>query len=152
MLMRNILLLCLLVLAACNNPKPKSDITDIELIINNSTGPTEITEINIDSTLNYHFYGGWATGKANGVINNGGGSGKINSVLWDTLTNRLQQIDYEKLKRNNGVTINAQELVIIVHYKNRIEHVKAQDLPSSESNIFYDVANSYTTGKLQSVK
>jgi hypothetical protein len=151
MLMRNILLLCLLVLAACNDPKPQNDITDIELVVNNKIGPTEITEIKIDSALNYNFYGGWATDKTSRVVN-GGGSGKISRVLWDTLTNRLQQIDYEKLKRSNGLTTGAIQLEIIVHYKNRMEHLKAEDLPSNESNIFYDVANSYTTGKLQYVK
>ncbi|TWI94021.1 hypothetical protein JN11_04838 [Mucilaginibacter frigoritolerans] len=149
--MRTILLLCLLVLAACNDPKPKSDITDIELVVNNSLGPTEITEIKIDSALNYNFYGGWATDKTSRVVN-GGGSGKISRVLWDTLTTRLDQIDYEKLKRSNGTTADAQELEIIVHYKNRIEHLKAEDLPGNASNIFYDVANSYITGKMQNVK
>lgn len=149
--MRNILLLCLLVLAACNDPKPKSDITDIELVINNNIGPTEITEIKIDSALNYHFYGGWATDKTNRVFN-GGGSGKIDRVLWDTITTRLEQIDFEKIKRSNGTTTDAQAMEIIVHYKNRIEHVKAEDLPRSENDIFYDLANSYLTGKLQSVK
>jgi hypothetical protein len=151
MLTRNILLLCLLTLVSCNNQKPKSGITDIELVINNSLGPTEITEIKIDSALNYNFYGGWATDKTSRVVN-GGGSGKISRVLWDTLTNRLEQIDYEKLKRSNSVITDAQELVIIIHYKNRIEHLKAEDLPGSESNIFYDVANSYITGKMQYVK
>jgi len=151
--MRNILLLCLLIFAACNDPKPKSDITDIEMVINNDLGPTEITEIKIDSGLNYHFYGGWATDKTSRVVN-GGGSGKISRDLWDTLTTRLQQIDYEKLKRSNSVTADSRELVIIVHYKNKnkIEHLRAQDLPDNESNVFYDVANSYITGKMQNVK
>ena len=149
--MRNILLLCLLALVACNDQKPKSNITDIELVVDNSLGPTEITEIKIDSALNYNFYGGWATDKTSRVVN-GGGSGKISRVLWDTLTTRLDRIDYEKLKRNNDVTTDAQELVIIIHYKNRIEHLKAKDLPGSESDVFYDVANSYITGKMQYVK
>jgi hypothetical protein len=146
MLMRNILFLCLSVFAACNDQKPKNDITDIELLVNNKMGPTLITEIKIDSSLNYNFYGGW------GRVINGGGSGKISSVLWNTLTTRLQQINYEKLKRSGGLTTGAQQLEIIVHYKNRMEHLKAEDLPSNESNIFYDIANSYTTGKLQYVK
>lgn len=138
-----ILFLCLLALTACNYSKHKSDITGIELIISDSLSSSELTTIQIDSSLNYKFYGGWLANKANKQLK-GYYNKKISRALWDTLTDNLQQIDYEKLNKTYKPisASNAQELELIVHSGDKIRHIKAENLPRQKSAIFYEMTKS----------
>lgn len=154
-----ILLICLLLIACNKTVQKKSEITRIELATGDCFGPCQLTSIRIDSSLKYQFYGGWApdpdpTVPIHRNFTKGYYNGRLSKPLWDTLTAHLRKINYRKLDTCYDHSADDQSLELIIHYSNKVKHIKAQSasLPSEVRTVFYEIANSYKSIKLNATK
>ncbi|WP_158827195.1 DUF6438 domain-containing protein [Mucilaginibacter lacusdianchii] len=147
--------LCLL--AACHH---KVRINKVELATGHCYGYCQPTAVCIDSDFNYYYYGDTITpflqrpNDKNHDRIEGYFVGKINKQLWDTLINKLYQIDFEKLDDEYQRSVDDQSLELIVYYQSKTKHVRAQSasLPKDVRGVLYWIANSYKRVKLMPSK
>lgn len=146
---RGLLLIWLLLTIACNKPiNRNNEITKIELATGDCFGECPLTVVSVDSTLTYKFYGGQYAKKK------GYYTAHISQGLFDTLIIKLMSINYKQLNTSYEHSVDDQSLELIVHYQNKVKHVRAQSssLPDSVSKVFYFLANTYKAVKLTQIK
>lgn len=145
------LILAIVALSSCGRPtQRKNEITKIEIAAGGCFGPCQLTVVSIDGSLDYRYFGGetpffLSSKEANKGKLKGYYSGKVSQGYWDTLNIKLEHINYKQLDSSYQHSIDDQSLEVIIHYGNKIKHVKAQSasLPDSVAQVFYDVINSY---------
>ncbi len=153
-----ILLLSALLLISCHkHVKIKTEITKIELATGaDCMGPCQHTALAIDSSLCYQFYAAPSRDSVSvfAIHKKGFYTGTISEPLWDSLVTHLEAINYSKLDTSYNYSADDQSLELVIHYGNKIKHIKAQSasLPDKVRVVFYEIANSYKTVNLKKVE
>lgn len=149
-------LMCLLV--ACNKKhQSKSKIEKIEVATGACFGPCQLTATSIDSSLNYSYFGGKTlftepvadTNNLHGFF-----KGRISELYWDTLTKKLEQLNYKLLDTVYAHSFDDQTIEFLIYYEGKVKHIRAQStsLPHKVQETLYGIVNSCRIIKLTPVK
>jgi hypothetical protein len=144
--------LFLVVLAtACHSRN--NEIIKVEMVTGYCFGTCRPTVTIVDSALHYQFYGGEVIhfkiepqpkGELVGYY-----KAKVSRKFWDSLTTKLDDINYKWLDTTYTHTIDDQSLEIFIWYNNKVKHIRAQSasLPGNVRETLYWIGNSYKTVK-----
>lgn len=119
----------------------KNGITKICFATGGCYGDCPYLAIEIDSSLNYKFYGGEYTDST------GYFTGRVTQGFWDTLNMRFEYINYKQLDTSYEHSVDDLSTETILYFDNNRKHVRGQSasLPDSVMTVFNWVMNSYKT-------
>ncbi len=143
-------LTAILLLSACHRPGISAKIGKVEVATSMCFGTCQTTLTVIDSSLNYHFYGGSvAKGGADGRKGKifGFYTAKVSRRFWDSLTTRLEQSGFRSLDTGYQQENDVQFLELLVHYGNKVKRIHGYDIdmPDGIVKTINWVAGSYAT-------
>ena len=130
---------------SCNSvtttQRRKNEIAKICFATGGCFGHCPFLAIEIDSSLNYKFYGGEYADKT------GYFTGTVSQVFWDTLNMKFEHINYKHLDTSYEHSIDDLSIETILYFDNNCKHIRAQSasLPDSIMTVFKWVMNSYKT-------
>lgn len=121
-----------------------TDINKICIASGGCYGKCPKLAIEIDSTLNYRFYGGGFS-EIKGIY-----KGKIEKSDWQNICESLDKIGYKKLDTLYSHSVDDLSIETIIYYSGKKKHIFAQELslPDSVSKVFIKIINSYKKVKL----
>jgi hypothetical protein len=149
--------IALILLTACHKQERiKNEISKIEVATGDCYGPCQLTAVSIDSSLILNYYGGdtpFTEPVSDTVKLRGYFTGKISKAFLDTLNKKLNLIQYQQLDSAYQHSVDDQSLEVIIYYKGKVKHVRAQSasLPEKVRETIYWIANIYKRVKLTPV-
>lgn len=141
-----ILLLILLLCSCQEKPVRHNKITKISFATGGCFGICPFLAIEIDSTLEYKFYGG-KHADLQGYY-----KGKISQTLWDTINMRFEPLQNRSLD-TNLTSVDDMSFQNIIHFGQYVKDIQRQEmeLPMDVRNSFRWLMNSYKKVKLKKV-
>jgi Domain of unknown function (DUF6438) len=146
-----ILLTATLLLTACQHPH-NTGIWKVEVGTTQCFGTCQKSVTIIDSNLSYHFYGGDVAkggeygrkGKIFGYY-----AAKITRKFWDSLTTKVEDIDYASLKSDFPPANDAPVVEILVFHGDQVKRVRGSEInmPDTVVKVIRWIAGSYATIK-----
>jgi|SRR5450631_3385153 len=135
-------LLTTAVYTACSNHKLKTrpnEISKISFASGGCFGPCPILAIEVDSSLNYKYYGGEHSEKK-GYL-----TGRISPTLWDTINIKFEEVDFKHLDTAYQFTVDDLATQTSIFYSNKRKIINAQSssLPKPVSDVLLWLMNSY---------
>lgn len=133
--------LFLLIIISCREHQTKirsNEITKICFATGGCFGTCPFLAIEIDSNLNYKFYG------SNYAKLKGYYSGKISQALWDTINMKFEFLKYRSLDTNVS-SVDDMSFQSIIHFGKYIKKIEHQELelPKDVRENFFWLMNSY---------
>lgn len=125
-----------LIIASCNSDKSnnirKNHITKVCFATGGCFGPCPFLAFEIDSSLNYKFFGGKYS------TTTGFFKGRVSQEFWDTLNIKFEHINYKQLDTLYEHSIDDLSIETILHFDNKQKHIYAQSasLPDSIMTVF----------------
>jgi hypothetical protein len=125
-MIRNILIISLTILmfASCNSDntieKRKNEITKVCFATGGCYGTCPFLAIEIDSSLNYKFYGG-EYADTTGYF-----TGKVSQGFWDTLNIKFESINYKQLDTSYEHSIDDLSTETVLYFDKQRKHIHGQ--------------------------
>lgn len=143
------ILLLILTLYSCQEKSVSvrhNKITKLTFATGGCFGDCPFLAIEIDSTLDYKFYGGKNADVKGYYI------GKISQTLWDTINIRFEPLQNRNLDTNIR-SVDDMSIQSIIHFGQSVTKIKRQemDLPKDIRDNFYWLMDSYKRIKLEKV-
>ena len=118
----------------CNtkNGVRESKITRVVFATGGCFRTCPILSIDMDNTLSVKYHGVMYTPKT------GFYTGSLDKHIWDSLTFKLDSINFEHLDSNYSKSIDDLETEILIYYEGKVKHIKGQSasLPIDVMNIY----------------
>ena len=131
--------------ASCNSDntieKRKNEITKVCFATGGCYGTCPFLAIEIDSSLNYRFYGG-EYADTTGYF-----TGKVSQGFWDTLNIKFESINYKQLDTSYDHSVDDLSTETVLYFDKQRKHIHGQSesLPDSVMTVLSWVMNSYKT-------
>jgi hypothetical protein len=111
-------LLFMFLFIACKKLQPQyNNISKIELARSGAWSDFGAA-ISIDSSLNYKYYGNY------GKVKQGYFLGKASRKLWDTLTQKLEKINFKTVSSSDNLSVaDVNYYEVIIHWKNHTKKI-----------------------------
>ena len=103
--------------------------------------------IEINSNLNYRFYGGGYS-KLKGIY-----QGKIEQKNWENICESLEKIEYKKLDSSYSHSVDDLSIETIIYYSTNKKHIYAQEssLPDSVRKVLLNILETYKKVELSQI-
>lgn len=120
-------------------PAPKNGITKVSLALEGCLGKCQSLNIEIDSSLQYNYYGGAYANKP------GGYTGRIDADSWETLNKKFEAGNFRQLDSAYLQTDDDQETDLIIYFNGQRKHIRAaySDLPAGIKPAYAFLIDSY---------
>lgn len=130
------------VFAACSNHKLKArtnEISKIYFASGGCFGSCPFLAIEVDSSLNYKYYGGLYSEKQ------GYFTGRISPELWDSINIKFEEIDFKHLDTSYQFSDDDLATQTSIFYSNKRKVINAQSasLPQAVSHVLHWLMYSY---------
>jgi len=138
-MIRNILIisLTLQIFASCNSYKTrerrKNQITKVCFATGGCYGNCPFLAVEIDSSLNYKFYGGKYADKP------GYFTGKVSRGFWDTLNIKFERINYKQLDTSYEHSHDDLSTETVLYFDKQRKHIygQSESFPDSVRSVLY---------------
>lgn len=133
-------------------------IKSVQLTSGGCFGPCQRTITYLDSNLVFKFYGDEISfslpAKARKEYLYGFYKGNINREFWDSLTTKLENIQFRNLDTVYAHSVDDQSFDLIIHYDDTVKYVRAHDasLPDKVRKVIYWIAESHKKINLKASK
>lgn len=134
-----------LMFARCNSDTTtrsrKNEIVKVCFATGGCYGCCPFLAIEIDSSLNYKFYGG-EYADTNGYF-----TGKVSQGFWDTLNIKFESINFKQLDTSYEHSVDDLLTETILYFDGQNKHIygRSASLPDSVMTVFRWLMNSYKT-------
>jgi hypothetical protein len=137
------MMICLLIShSCCTNKRLKirnNEITRISFASGGCYGRCPFLAIEVDSSLNYKYYGGLYSEKPGFYM------GTITPELWDSINIGFERVDFKHLDSSYQASVDDLATQTIIFYSNRRKIINAQSasLPRSVDSLLHWIMFSY---------
>lgn len=139
-LTKSILIFSILFLSCCQLKNERlNEISKISFATGGCFGECPFLAIEIDSSLNYKFYGGKYCEKQ------GFFTGRVSKSFWDSLNIKFESINYKVLDSSYQNSVDDLSIQLIISYSGKTKSISAQfsSLPDSTYPVVNWLMNSY---------
>ena len=134
-----------MVMAGCNShpviQKRNNGLSKVCFATGGCYGNCPLFAIEIDSSLNYKFYGGFLSDSS------GYFTGKVSQGFWDTLNTKMEGIHYYALDTLYSGSEDDLNIEAILYFGDNRKRISAREwsLPENVERVFMWIINSYKT-------